>query len=42
MRLCKGFAARGIKMRCTKFIKERVESKPPLMALCWLNWFGNV
>uniref|UniRef100_A0A914L7P0 BTB domain-containing protein n=1 Tax=Meloidogyne incognita TaxID=6306 RepID=A0A914L7P0_MELIC len=38
MRLCKRFAARGLEMRCTKFIKERVESKPPLMALCWLNW----
>lgn len=38
MRLCKRFAARGLEMRCTKFIKDNVEAKPPLMALCWLNW----
>ena len=38
MRLCKRFAARGLEMRCTKFIQEHVEGKPPLMALCWLNW----
>ncbi|KAL3083060.1 hypothetical protein niasHS_010862 [Heterodera schachtii] len=38
MRLCKRFAARGLEMRCTRFIQQNVEAKPPMMALCWLNW----
>ena len=38
MRLSKRFQAKGLEVRCQKFIIEHVEMKPPVMALCWLNW----
>ncbi|KAI6213997.1 hypothetical protein M3Y94_00217100 [Aphelenchoides besseyi] len=38
MRLSKRFAAKGLEVRCAKFIRENVNRKPPMTALCWLNW----
>ncbi|KAI6190531.1 BTB domain-containing protein [Aphelenchoides bicaudatus] len=38
MRLSKRFVAKGLEARCARFIKEHVERKNPMTALCWLNW----
>ncbi|TKR60736.1 hypothetical protein L596_027935 [Steinernema carpocapsae] len=38
MRLSKRFRAPGLELRCSKHIREFVNYKPPMVALCWLNW----
>uniref|UniRef100_A0A0N5B1B1 BTB domain-containing protein n=1 Tax=Syphacia muris TaxID=451379 RepID=A0A0N5B1B1_9BILA len=38
MRLSKRFRAQGLEMRCARYIKENVNKKSPMVALCWLNW----
>ncbi|CAD6193465.1 unnamed protein product [Caenorhabditis auriculariae] len=38
MRLSRRFDAKGLEMRCTKFIVENACSRQPIVALCWLNW----
>ncbi|MFH4973429.1 hypothetical protein AB6A40_000138 [Gnathostoma spinigerum] len=38
MRLSKRFRARGLEMRCSRYIQENVSRKTPMVALCWLNW----
>uniref|UniRef100_A0AC35GYA0 BTB domain-containing protein n=1 Tax=Panagrolaimus sp. PS1159 TaxID=55785 RepID=A0AC35GYA0_9BILA len=38
MRLSKRFEAKGLEVRCQKFIIENVDTRPPIMAVCWLNW----
>uniref|UniRef100_A0A914D1R1 BTB domain-containing protein n=1 Tax=Acrobeloides nanus TaxID=290746 RepID=A0A914D1R1_9BILA len=38
MRLSRRFVAKGLEIRCVKFIQENVENKAPMVALCWLNW----
>ncbi|CAD5222606.1 unnamed protein product [Bursaphelenchus okinawaensis] len=38
MRLSKRFTAKGLEVRCARYIRENVERKAPMTALCWLNW----
>uniref|UniRef100_A0A914WVF4 BTB domain-containing protein n=1 Tax=Plectus sambesii TaxID=2011161 RepID=A0A914WVF4_9BILA len=38
MRLSKRFRAKGLEIRCSKFIQEWAARKPPMVVLCWLNW----
>uniref|UniRef100_A0AC35TNX2 BTB domain-containing protein n=1 Tax=Rhabditophanes sp. KR3021 TaxID=114890 RepID=A0AC35TNX2_9BILA len=38
MRLSKRFGAKGLENRCIKYIVENADLKPPMVALCWLNW----
>ncbi|CAB3397064.1 unnamed protein product [Caenorhabditis bovis] len=37
MRLSKRFSARGLELRCSKFIIENSCTRQPIVALCWLN-----
>uniref|UniRef100_A0A7E4VTL8 BTB domain-containing protein n=1 Tax=Panagrellus redivivus TaxID=6233 RepID=A0A7E4VTL8_PANRE len=38
MRLSKRFQAKGLEVRCQKFICDNVHTREPVMAMCWLNW----
>uniref|UniRef100_A0A7I4YXB8 BTB domain-containing protein n=1 Tax=Haemonchus contortus TaxID=6289 RepID=A0A7I4YXB8_HAECO len=38
MRLSRRFQASGLVVRCSKFIRENVHNRQPIVALCWLNW----
>ncbi|CAD5231943.1 unnamed protein product [Bursaphelenchus xylophilus] len=38
MRLSKRFTAKGLEVRCARYIRENVDRKAPMTALCWLNW----
>ncbi|VDN41228.1 unnamed protein product [Gongylonema pulchrum] len=38
MRLSKRFRAKGVEMRCARYIQDNVSKKAPMVALCWLNW----
>uniref|UniRef100_A0A0K0E3Q3 BTB domain-containing protein n=1 Tax=Strongyloides stercoralis TaxID=6248 RepID=A0A0K0E3Q3_STRER len=38
MRLSKRFSTPSLTIRCSQFIINTVSGKPPMIALCWLNW----
>uniref|UniRef100_A0A0K0FYK5 BTB domain-containing protein n=1 Tax=Strongyloides venezuelensis TaxID=75913 RepID=A0A0K0FYK5_STRVS len=38
MRLSKRFSTPSLAIRCSQFIINVVSRKPPMIALCWLNW----
>ncbi|KAF1755479.1 hypothetical protein GCK72_022048 [Caenorhabditis remanei] len=38
MRLSQRFQAKGLELRCMKYLIENVHQRQPIVALCWLNW----
>uniref|UniRef100_A0A0N4Z8X9 BTB domain-containing protein n=1 Tax=Parastrongyloides trichosuri TaxID=131310 RepID=A0A0N4Z8X9_PARTI len=38
MRLSKRFSTPSLTIRCSQYIINSVTGKPPMIALCWLNW----
>ncbi|PIC30640.1 hypothetical protein B9Z55_021813 [Caenorhabditis nigoni] len=38
MRLSQRFQAKGLELRCMKYLIENAHLRQPIVALCWLNW----
>uniref|UniRef100_A0A1I7UMC1 BTB domain-containing protein n=2 Tax=Caenorhabditis tropicalis TaxID=1561998 RepID=A0A1I7UMC1_9PELO len=38
MRLSQRFQAKGLELRCMKYLIENAHARQPIVALCWLNW----
>lgn len=38
MRLSQRFQAKGLELRCMKYLIENAHQRQPIVALCWLNW----
>lgn len=38
MRLSQRFQAKGLELRCMKFLIENAHLRQPIVVLCWLNW----